>query len=491
MTSLLLDSHLTHEQRDFVETIRHSGDALLTIINDILDFSKIESGRLELERVEFAIRDCVEGALDLLSPRFTEKGIDLLYEIADGVPGVVRGDPSRLRQILVNLLGNAAKFTESGEVVLSLHALPHDEDRMELFFAVRDTGIGISRENVKRLFQPFSQVDASTTRRFGGTGLGLVISQRLAELMGGRLWVESDEGHGATFHFVIAVEPLGSRPRSWQAPERSSLVGRRLLVVDDNATNRRILTELALGWGMEVRAAASGPEALGWLRDAEIFDVAVLDMQMPDMDGEMLAWEIHRLQGAEAPPLVLLSSIGAREAVNEPGLFAAFLTKPAKPAQLVVALSASLRPDRVGARSVHPFTPSPTPDGPLRPEHLLLAEDNVVNQKVALSMLRKLGYRADVVANGREVLESLERQNYDVVIMDIQMPEMDGLEASREIHERWPEPADRPWIVALTANAMLGDRERCLAAGMDDYLAKPIKLDELANALNRARQART
>ena len=492
MTSLLLDSHLTHEQRDFVETIRHSGDALLTIINDILDFSKIESGRLELERVEFAIRECVEGALDLLSPRFTEKGIDLLYEIADGVPGTVRGDPSRLRQILVNLLGNAAKFTGSGEVVLSLHAMPHDEGRMELFFAVRDTGIGISRENVKRLFQPFSQVDASTTRRFGGTGLGLVISQRLAELMGGRLWVESDEGHGATFHFVINVEPLGSRPRSWQAPEPSSLVGRRLLVVDDNATNRRILTELALGWGMEVRAAASGPEALGWLRDAEIFDIAVLDMHMPDMDGEMLAREIHRLQGTGTPPLVLLSSIGAREDVSEPGLFAAFLTKPAKPAQLVVALSASLRPDRVGVRtrSVHPFTPSPVPDGPLRPEHILLAEDNVVNQKVALSMLRKLGYRADVAADGREALESLERQNYDIVLMDIQMPEMDGLEASREILKRWPDRADRPWIIALTANAMLGDRDKCIAAGMDDYLAKPIKLEALAGALNRARQAR-
>ena len=492
MTSLLLDSHLTHEQRDFVETIRHSGDALLTIINDILDFSKIESGRLELDRVEFAVRECVEGALDLLAPRFTEKGIDLLYEIADGVPGTVRGDPSRLRQILVNLLGNAAKFTESGEVVLSLHAMPQDAGRMELCFAVRDTGIGISRENVKRLFQPFSQVDASTTRRFGGTGLGLVISQRLAELMGGRLWVESDEGHGATFHFVITVEPLGSRPRVRQAPERASLVGRRLLVVDDNATNRRILTELAIGWGMEVRAAESGPEALAWLRAAEIFDVAVLDMHMPDMDGEMLAREIHRLQGAEAPPLVLLSSIGAREDVSEPGLFAAFLTKPAKPTQLVVALSASLRPDRSGdrIRSVHPFTPSPFPDVPLRPEHVLLAEDNVVNQKVALSMLRKLGYRADVAADGREALESLERQSYDIVLMDVQMPEMDGLEASSEILKRWPDRADRPRIIALTANAMLGDREKCLAAGMDDYVAKPIKLDELARALDRARQAR-
>ena len=274
--------------------------------------------------------------------------------------------------------------------------------------------------------------------------------------------------------------------------ELASIRGLKVLVVDDNATNRRILTELALGWGMEVRAAASGPEALGWLRDAEIFDVAVLDMHMPDMDGEMLAREIHRLQGAESPPLVLLSSIGAREDVDDPGLFAAFLTKPAKPAQLVVALSASLRPDRAGerTRSVHPFTPSPTPDGPLRPEHLLLAEDNVVNQKVALSMLRKLGYRADVAANGREALESLVRQTYDMVLMDIQMPEMDGLEASREILKRWPDRADRPWIIALTANAMLGDREKCLAAGMDDYLAKPIKLDELASALDRARESR-
>lgn len=493
MTSLLLDSPLTREQRDYVETIRSSGDALLTIINDILDFSKIESGKLELECVEFAVRECVEGALDLLAPRVAEKGLDLLYEIADGVPNTVRGDPTRLRQVLVNLLSNAVKFTERGEVVLSLHSAPRADGRVELTIAVRDTGIGIPQEAMGRLFQSFSQVDTSTTRKFGGTGLGLVISQRLVEMMGGKLTVESEVGKGSTFSFTIVTEPVGSRPRSWMQPGRPNLVGRSLLVVDDNATNRRILTELATGWGMRVRAAVSGAEALAWLRDGELFDVAVLDMHMPEMDGEMLAREIRKLRTPQAMPLVLLSSLGAREEVTEPALFVTFLTKPAKPAQLLTALAELFKgePPAERAKSTQPFiAKAGAANDIVHSERVLLAEDNVVNQKVALLMLAKLGFRADVAADGHEVLEAVQRQHYDVVLMDVQMPELDGMEAARRICAKWPNREDRPWIIALTANAMQGDRELCLAAGMDDYISKPIKTDELAAAMERARVAR-
>jgi len=488
MTSLLLDSKLTSEQRDFVETVRNSGDSLLTIINDILDFSKIESGRLELEQAEFAVRECVEGALDLLSPRVAEKGLDLLYEVADGVPGSVRGDPTRLRQILVNLLGNAVKFTETGEVMLSVSAEPRADGRMALLFAVRDTGIGIPPEGMARLFQSFSQVDASTTRKFGGTGLGLVISKRLAELMGGIMWVESKVGEGSTFHFTIVVDPCAAKPRPWLTPGQANLGGRRILIVDDNATNRRILTTVAAGWGMEPRAAATPHEALAWLRDGQLFDVAVLDMHMPVMDGVSLAREIRRLREASAMPLVMLSSLGERDIVAEADLFAAYLTKPAKPSQLFEVVAALFKADPKEPRpvSTHPFV---APAKITRADAVLVAEDNVVNQKVALLMLAKLGYRADVAANGHEAIAAAKLRRYDLVLMDVQMPEMDGLEATRQINALWPARAERPWIIALTANAMQGDRELCLAAGMDDYISKPMKTEELSAALERARTA--
>ncbi len=490
MTSLLLDSKLSSEQRDYVDTIRNSGDALLTIINDILDFSKIESGRLELEQAEFAVRDCVEGALDLLAPRVTEKGLDLLYEVADGVPGAIRGDSTRLRQILVNLLGNAVKFTEKGEVVLSLRSEPRDDGRITLIFAIRDTGIGIGKEGMARLFQSFSQVDASTTRKFGGTGLGLVISKRLAELMGGTMWVESELGRGSTFFFSLVAEPCVAKPRAWLAHSQTHLAGRRLLIVDDNATNRRILSDVATGWGMESRAASAPAEALGWLRAGELFDVAVLDMHMPEMDGVSLAREIRRLRDASAMPLVMLSSLGERDIAAESELFAAYLTKPAKPAQLFEALAGLFKTDQVEkpSLSAHPFVVAAAAAA-TRSDTVLLAEDNVVNQKVALLMLAKLGYRADIAANGLEAIQAVKRQRYDLVLMDVQMPEMDGLEASRQINALWPARQDRPWIIAITANAMQGDREQCFAAGMDDYISKPMKTEELLAALERARLA--
>lgn len=487
MTSLLLDSHLTREQQEYVETIRESGDSLLTIINDILDFSKIESGRMQLEHVEFVLHECIEGALDLLAQRYDEKGIELLYEISGDVPEVVRGDPTRLRQVLVNLLGNAVKFTPSGEVVLSVRTARRGESRVELAFTVRDTGIGISAEHIARLFQPFSQVDASTTRKFGGTGLGLVISRRLAELMGGRLEVETKEQPGATFRLTIQVEVLSAAGSEVETSAGKNVTGRRLLVVEDNATNRRILVELATAWGMHVRAASSGAEALTWLRAGESFDLAVIDLYMPEMSGETLAQEIQRIGQLSALPLVLMSPYAVREELSETHLFAAFITKPAKPLQLLNTFVSVLQGKQAGERpsTVHPFANQAAANLVTHREHLLLAEDNTVNQKVALSMLRKLGYRADVAADGGEVLEALERQHYDVILMDVQMPEMDGLAATRAIIQRWPDPEARPRIIALTANAMVGDREACLAAGMNDYVSKPIKLGELAAALER------
>jgi PAS domain S-box-containing protein len=489
MTSLLLDSVLTAEQRDYVDTIRHSGDALLTIINDILDFSKMESGRLDLERVDFSVRECVEGALDLLAVKAAEKGLDLLYEIAPDVPATVCSDSTRLRQILVNLLSNAVKFTDRGEIVLTVGARPHADRRTELVFAVRDTGIGIPAEAMPRLFQSFSQVDASTARRFGGTGLGLVISRRLAELMDGKMWVESEPERGSTFHFTIAVDAI-DRPAAMPAPAHpAQLKGRRLLVVDDNATNRRILTAMASGWGMDVRAAAAGEEALAWVQAGERFDLAVLDMHMPGMDGVGLAHQLRQWPAGSTLPLVLLSSVGGRDQLGDSTMFAATLTKPAKPHLLQEALARSLKNQSAvsAVTSVRP-TISPTIESPLRPQRVLLAEDNAVNQKVASLMLTKLGFRPDVAADGVEVVEAVQRQHYDIVIMDVQMPEMDGLQASRKICELWPDRRDRPWIIALTANAMQGDREACIAAGMDDYIRKPIKSEELASVLERACQ---
>ncbi|MBI2516659.1 MAG: CHASE domain-containing protein [Opitutae bacterium] len=485
MTSLLLDSPLTREQREYADTIRTSGDALLTIINDILDFSKIESGRLELEHEEFNVRECVEGALDLLATRASEKRLDLLYEVADGTPGILVGDATRLRQVLVNLLGNAVKFTERGEIVITLKPTNTADDDVELLFSVRDTGIGIPAEAMGRLFQSFSQVDASTTRKFGGTGLGLAISKRLVELMGGRLWVESQPGQGTTFFFTIKVPAVPSKPRPYLGAARGGLEGRHLLVVDDNATNCRILREVTTGWGMIPETVSGAAAALALIRSGRRFDAAVLDMQMPEMDGYTLAQELRRLVPAEQMPLLLLSSIGQR--VND-GVFACSLNKPVKPAQLLEALVSIL-----GRPSSTPPLPAAGAPGPAavgsarQGERVLLAEDNAVNQKVAQHMLRSLGFRADVAANGLEVLEALRRQPYDIILLDVQMPEMDGLEVARHILRAYPKPGSRPWMIALTANAMQGDREQCLAAGMDDYISKPIKMSDLTDAVERAR----
>ncbi len=489
MTSLLLDTPLTPQQREFTEIIRHSGDNLLTVINDILDFSKIESGRFELEQEIFNLRACVEGTLDLLAPRAATKGIDLLYEIVEPAPVEVRGDTTRLRQILVNLVGNALKFTEHGEVEVNVSGEVLPSGGTQLHFAVRDTGIGIPVEAQGRLFQSFTQVDASTTRKYGGTGLGLAISKRLAELMGGRMWLESEPGRGSTFHFTATVEAAPTGPKHVRVAPRPQLDGKRLLVVDDNSTSRRILSTLGEKWGLRPTTLQTGREALARLAAGEEFDLAILDMLMPELDGAMLAREIRGTAAGARLPLILLSSLGHGPGPEASRLFAVQLTKPAKPAQLFAAVTTAL-----GLAHEDPAAPpvviTTAPAGETQPDRLLLAEDNVVNQKVALHLLAKLGFRADLAANGLEAVAAVARQTYDVILMDMQMPEMDGLEATRLLVETYPERAHRPWIIALTANAMEGDRELCLAAGMDDYLTKPIKPAEVAAALARARSAR-
>ena len=487
MTSLLLDTPLTPLQKEFTEIVRSSGESLLSLINDILDFSKIESGNMELELEPFNLRDCVESALDLLAARAAQKGLDLLYEIGDGVPREVRGDVTRTRQILVNLLGNALKFTERGEVELTVRCSPAGPEPRELIFAVRDTGIGIPAEALGRLFSSFTQVDASTTRKYGGTGLGLAISRRLAEIMGGRMWVESEPGRGSTFSFTLNAEWMVSAPRPFQAVERPRLRGKRLLVVDDNETSRRILSTLAVKWGMTAVVEQRGTRALERLQAGECFDLAILDMQMPELDGVMLATAIRRLPEGGDFPLLLLSSIGRNPDPEHAGLFVAILSKPAKPSQLFDAIAkifGSVAPFPVKTLVAPEWEP-----GEVQPERILLAEDNPVNQKVALHMLARSGYRADTAADGLEVLSAIRRQHYDIVLMDVQMPEMDGLEATRRIRAEQEAGKPVPWIIALTANAMEGDREMCEQAGMNDYLSKPIKGSELTAALLRARHA--
>jgi PAS domain S-box-containing protein len=485
MTDLLLGTQLTQEQREFAEVVRSSGDALLLVIDDILDYSKIEAGRLELEHEPFDLRECVEGALEIVAPHAWEKEIELGCLIDEDAPSGIVGDGARLRQVLLNLLSNAVKFTEKGEVVVLVHAEPAGPGRCRLELAIRDTGIGIPQDRMDKLFTSFSQVDASTTRRYGGTGLGLAISKRLVELMGGAIRVESEEGSGSTFRIALTAESA-EVPTQIARDALPQLDGKRILVVDDNATNREIVARHARSWGMEPVAVEQPSEALALVAAGERFDVGVLDMMMPEMDGVALAREIRRYRDERELPLLLLTSLGRLPQSQPATGFAAQLAKPLRASQLYDALVGVLAERTDGPRAAEPALDGTPVTSTLR---ILLAEDNAVNQKVALALLRRLGYRADVVWNGLEALAALERQPYDVVLMDVQMPELDGLDASRRICERWP-PETRPLIVAVTANATLEDREACFAAGMNDYLAKPIRPDELARALTRARPVR-
>ncbi len=481
MSGLLLDTKLTDEQRDFTETIRLSGDHLLSVINDILDFSKIEAGRFDLETVPFAVHECVESALELVAASAAKKGLELAFDPAPGLRATVAGDPARLRQMLLNFLSNAIKFTQAGEVVAAAEVVSRNGTQAELHFSVRDTGMGIPRDRFDRLFRSFSQVDDSTTRLYGGTGLGLAITKRLAELMNGRVWVESEVGKGSTFHFTARMGVVGAGvPR---VAENAALNGLTALIVDDNATNRRILRLQTESWGMSARDTELPLEALEWLRRGEAFDVAILDMHMPVMDGLTLAREIRSLAPPARRPEILLTSSGHRPEGLDGGRkdFGAFLTKPIKSSWLHDALIKLIGKED---STMRPKTQASTDGSPLPPLKILLAEDNAVNQKFALLLLEKLGLRADVAGNGLEVIQAVERQAYDVVLMDVQMPEMNGLEASCEICRRWPREK-RPRIVAMTANALAGDQEECLAAGMDDYVAKPIQRKDLVRALSQ------
>ena len=486
MTSLLSDTSMTVQQREFVETIRTAGDTLLTIINDILDFSKIESGKLELEHTVFVLRDCIEEALDLLAPKASEKNIDLGYIIGEQTPAGIVGDVTRVRQILVNLVSNALKFTSQGEVLVSVASRKLEATTYELQFSVKDTGIGIPEDRMDRLFVSFSQVETSTTRHYGGTGLGLAICKRLCEMMDGRIWVESRAGLGSTFYFTIRAEAAPIPLRIYEHGALPHLSGRRVLIVDDNATNRRILMLQTQMWGMLPRAAASGEEALGWIRDENPFEVVILDALMPGMDGAAVAREIRKYRSPRNLPLVMLTSLGRHSEFENSmrGEFAAFLTKPLKPSHLYDALINIFSEASDHSVASAPGSPVAQKADGFVPLRVLLAEDNVVNQKVAVLLLEKLGYRADVAANGLEVMQAMKRQPYDVILMDVQMPELDGLEACRRIHREWP-ASQRPRIVALTASAMEEDRQACLDAGMDDYIAKPVRLSNLQLALER------
>ena len=493
MSGLLLDTKLDDEQHEFADTIHTSGDALLMIINDVLDFSKIEAGRVELESAPFVLRDAVEASLDIIAPAAAQKGLELVYAIDDDLPVALTGDTGRLRQMLLNLLSNAVKFTDRGEVVVSVAGEPVSKRggrgprEWQLRIDVRDTGIGIPTDAMDKLFQSFSQVDASIARRYGGTGLGLAISRRLAELMGGSLTAESRgaAGEGSVFRLAVRLSEAAPDSVASARPMRvdADLTGRTVLIVDDNATNRRILVAQTARWGMVPRETGSPTEALRWLTGGARFDLALFDLLMPELDGLELAERVADLTGNGAGPslpVVILSSIGLRDRAGAP--ISAWLAKPVKPSSLhdtiatiLLGAEASVAPEPVAVPG--------TALGGRHPLRILLAEDNPVNRKLALRLLSQLDYDAAVAEDGIQAIEALERQEFDLVLMDVQMPELDGLEATRRIRARWPDRRLR--IVAMTANAMAGDREACLAAGMDDYIAKPIRPAELTAALER------
>jgi len=500
MTGLLLDTELAPVQREFAETIRNSADSLLTIINDILDFSKIEAGKLAFETVDFDLVETVEGALDMFAERARHKGIELACELPPDLPRRLRGDPGRLRQVITNLISNAIKFTERGEVVVRVARENETDTHATVSFSVRDTGIGIPPDVQTKLFQAFTQADNSTTRRFGGTGLGLAISKQLVEMMGGTIGVKSEQGKGSTFWFNTRIEKQTGPAEPPPSIYLRDLFDLRVLVVDDNATNRQILRHQLFAWKMQKGSAANGHEALEMLRatakEGKPYDLALLDMQMPEMDGMTLAREIKADPAIRSTRLIILTSMGymhTQDELRAAGVDA-YLVKPVKQSRLFDCLISVL--GRATAENVFAKPQAEAkqdlPNDELqrvRRAKILLAEDNAVNQKVALAQLRGLGFSADAVSNGIEALNALAQVPYDIILMDCQMPEMDGYEASQAIRQA-ERDAKATWrvpvrIVAMTANAMSGDREKCLAAGMDDYLSKPVSKTELQSALLR------
>jgi CheY-like chemotaxis protein len=491
MTDLALETALTPEQREYLETVKMSGDTLLTVINDILDFSKIEAGKIDLEAIDFDLRESLESTLKTLALRADEKGLELLCEVAPEVPEIVRGDSSRLRQIVMNLVGNAIKFTGSGEIAVKVQVEGREGLDWLCHFTVADTGIGIPEDKRKSIFEPFSQADSSTTRKYGGTGLGLTISTRLVHMMGGKIWVESEVGRGSQFHFTAqlgAADAKEIKVGTIAPPEL--LQGVKVLVVDDNRTNRRILEGMLMRWQMKPTSVEGGKEALAQLSAAreagEPYGLILTDMHMPDMDGFTLVEQIRKRPEVSTATIMMLTSAGHRgdaARCQELGV-SAYLLKPIRQSELREAVARVL-----GAREQQGAIPLVTrfslqdarePDAFLS---VLIAEDNLVNQRLAVRLLEKRGHQVAVAATGLEALKALEKEKFDLVLMDVQMPEMDGLEATVAIRQKEKGSGLHQAIVALTAHAMKGDREKCLAAGMDGYLTKPIRPQELDHLL--------
>lgn len=497
MTGLLLETKLTREQRDFIETIRSSGDALLILINEILDLSKLEAGEMDLEMIDFDLISCIEEVLELLAPLAHGKGLEIVSLISDSIPSQLQGDPMSLRQIITNLAGNAIKFADSGEVTVRAELVAEEPTTAKIRLAVTDTGIGMTLEDQKKLFQPFSQVDASMTRKYGGTGLGLAICKQLVELMEGEIGVESELNKGSEFWLTITLK---KQRRSALPGSNPILAGRRLLVVDDNGTSRKAIGDRASFWGMQVDLADGAPSAIatleGGLSKGQLYDVAIIDMLMPQTDGIALGEEIKNNSALASIPIVIMTSSNTPAETKQAIAlkFAAYLPKPVKQSRLLDVLVEVLEGGKEAERNSK--TNANLSESTLQVSRvtensqlkILLAEDNRVNQKVALKQLERLGYQADVAGDGQEVLEQLEKQAYDIILMDCQMPRMDGYAATREIRRRYggnsskPE-VRRPVVIAMTANAMKEDEDKCLAAGMDDYISKPVRKELLRDIL--------
>jgi two-component system sensor histidine kinase/response regulator len=492
MTELTLETELSSEQRDYLETVKLSADSLLNVINDILDFSKIEAGKVDLEEIDFDLCSCIEGALKTLALRADEKGLELLCDAAPGVAEIVVGDPGRLRQVLINLIGNALKFTREGEIALKVQTEVTEQVASTLHFTVSDTGVGIEPEKLNTIFESFNQADTSTTREFGGTGLGLTISKRLIELMGGRIWVESELGVGSRFHFTVRLKTAQQQVTECQTGNfHPTLNGIKVLVVDDNRTNRRILEGLVKQWGMNPTCAADGEKALAALLAAneanEPYKLILTDMHMPKMDGFGLVEEVKRRQGLSTSTIMMLTSGGQRGDAAKCGELgiSAYLLKPVRKSELREAIMRVLSANgRSGERNMVTRSSIQEASGRRRLLNILLAEDNAVNQKLAIRLLEKRGHRVTVAGNGLQALAELEKGPFDLVLMDVQMPEMDGLEATTLLRERERFSGEHQPVVAMTALAMKGDRDRCITVGMDGYLSKPISPRDLDDVLD-------
>jgi CheY-like chemotaxis protein len=483
-TGLLLDTSLDNEQLDYVQTIRTSGDSLLSIINDILDFSKIESGKLELEQAEFDLRNCVESSLELLASKASEKALELVYFMDPFVPNSLIGDVTRLRQILVNLLGNAIKFTDKGEVALFVKVL--EQNKLE--FSVKDTGIGIPKDRINQLFKSFTQVDSSIARQYGGSGLGLAISKQLCEMMGGEIGIESEIGKGSNFHFTISAFSSETTIPNYLQPKLTKFLGKNLLFATNNVTRQQMLEKQIEFWGINTKATNNLAQAISYIEKTANLDLFVLDTNLIDIDNKELIEKIQKV--VATLPIILLTPVGENKKV---ALFdkvrtKVFLHKPIKVAQLFEVLNDMLLNNATTTPAISSAFDKAL--GQKTPLKILLAEDNLINQKMALLILSKMGYRADLAANGLEVIDALMRQKYDVVLMDVQMPEMDGLSATKFILKQWPQKIDRPRIIAMTASARQEDKDLCLTAGMDEYVSKPIDIKELQQVLEKCHNSK-